>query len=162
MRPSSFVVCACRAACSMTPPPETKRSTTSCQWWGGARTARGPRTGPCETGTQALDVSLTLLPLSVLFVTPRPLFPARFSLFVVSVLISSWGAYWGEMGFFRLKRNENQLGVETLCSWATPLAFTQRNQPCDVDGANCAAAAWVVDPSVDVDAFRAARGLGSR
>lgn len=79
------------------------------------------------------------------------------------------------MGFFRLKRNENQLGIETLCSWATPLSFTQHNAPCDLDGDNCAAtsssakstsraeaAAVVVDPSADVAAFRQARGLPIR
>jgi len=79
------------------------------------------------------------------------------------------------MGFFRLKRNENQLGIETLCSWATPLSFTQHNTPCDLDGGNCAAtssstestnraeaAAVVVDPSADVATFRQARGLPVR
>jgi hypothetical protein len=87
-------------------------------------------------------------------------------------LLLSWGSYWGEMGYFRLKRNENQLGIETLCSWATPLSFTQHNKPCDLDGDNCAAssskrkshaeAAVVVDPSADVDSFRRARGLSAR
>lgn len=40
------------------------------------------------------------------------------------------GSYWGEMGFFRLKRGENQLGIEGNCAWATPKAFTEDNFPC--------------------------------
>lgn len=34
---------------------------------------------------------------------------------------NSWGSYWGDFGYFKLKLGENQLGMEgTPCSWATP------------------------------------------
>jgi len=35
---------------------------------------------------------------------------------------NSWGTWWGENGYFRLKRGSNNLGIETACSWATPHA----------------------------------------
>lgn len=34
---------------------------------------------------------------------------------------NSWGEYWGDRGFFRLRMHQNQLGIETNpCSWAVP------------------------------------------
>jgi len=33
---------------------------------------------------------------------------------------NSWGSYWGENGFFRIKMHHDNLGIETACSWATP------------------------------------------
>ena len=41
------------------------------------------------------------------------------------------------LGYFRLKRGENQLGVETMCSWALPGPWTTQNYPCFEDGSNC-------------------------
>ena len=50
---------------------------------------------------------------------------------------NSWGEYWGEMGYFRVVRGENQLGIEAACSWATPKSFTEINYGCFEDGSNC-------------------------
>jgi cathepsin X len=50
---------------------------------------------------------------------------------------NSWGQYWGELSFFRVKLGENQLGLEEGCSWATPASFTELNVPCNEDGSNC-------------------------
>jgi len=50
---------------------------------------------------------------------------------------NSWGSYWGEMGFFRVKRGENALGLEQECAWAKTAHFTESNYPCHEDGANC-------------------------
>jgi cathepsin X len=33
---------------------------------------------------------------------------------------NSWGTYWGEYGFFRLKMHHDNLGIETACVWAAP------------------------------------------
>jgi cathepsin X len=34
---------------------------------------------------------------------------------------NSWGHAWGEEGFFRIVRGVNNLGIESDCSWATPV-----------------------------------------
>jgi len=34
---------------------------------------------------------------------------------------NSWGTHFGESGFFRLIRGNNNLNIETQCAWATPL-----------------------------------------
>mmetsp|Transcript_15037 Transcript_15037/g.30423 ORF Transcript_15037/g.30423 Transcript_15037/m.30423 type:complete len:761 (+) Transcript_15037:318-2600(+) len=36
------------------------------------------------------------------------------------VVRNSWGAWWGENGWFRLALGENNLGIETECHWGTP------------------------------------------
>jgi len=38
---------------------------------------------------------------------------------------NSWGEYWGESGWLRLKRGENQLAIESHCAWAVPGSFTE-------------------------------------
>ena len=47
---------------------------------------------------------------------------------------NSWGAYWGEGGFFRVATGSNMLGIEAGISWATPGHFTVQNIPCSEDG----------------------------
>jgi len=34
---------------------------------------------------------------------------------------NSWGSYWGEMGFFRIKMHSDNLGIETDCDWGVPI-----------------------------------------
>ncbi len=34
---------------------------------------------------------------------------------------NSWGTYWGENGWMRVKMGINALGIESACSWATPV-----------------------------------------
>lgn len=64
------------------------------------------------------------------------------------VIRNSWGTYWGEEGFFRLIRGENNLAIESDCSWAVPkdtwttgeknyttkaeqdALFVSKNEPC--------------------------------
>jgi len=33
---------------------------------------------------------------------------------------NSWGMYWGEEGFFQIEMYQNNLGIETDCSWGVP------------------------------------------
>ncbi len=53
------------------------------------------------------------------------------------IIRNSWGEYWGELGFFRLKLGENQLGIESECVWAIPNSWTEINYPCFENGKNC-------------------------
>ena len=60
------------------------------------------------------------------------------------------------MGYVRLEMGHNVLGIESMCSWATPGTFTEVNFPCDEDGANCGPQiAKYIDPSDDMDLLTA-------
>jgi cathepsin X len=39
-------------------------------------------------------------------------------------LRNSWGTYWGDNGYAKIKMHEHNLGVEGSCSWATPVPET--------------------------------------
>uniref|UniRef100_A0A7R9SWC0 Peptidase C1A papain C-terminal domain-containing protein n=1 Tax=Polyblepharides amylifera TaxID=1486889 RepID=A0A7R9SWC0_9CHLO len=60
---------------------------------------------------------------------------------------NSWGEYWGEMGFFRIKRGENTLKIEVECAWVTPGKWSSTNYPCWESGENCEKVENFVDPS---------------
>mmetsp|Transcript_38710 Transcript_38710/g.81404 ORF Transcript_38710/g.81404 Transcript_38710/m.81404 type:complete len:358 (+) Transcript_38710:33-1106(+) len=53
------------------------------------------------------------------------------------IVRNSWGAYWGEQGFFRVVTGKNMLGLEHKVAWATPGSFTTENVPCSEDGKTC-------------------------
>jgi len=36
------------------------------------------------------------------------------------IIRNSWGTYWGENGYFRIKMHENNLRIEEDCSWIVP------------------------------------------
>ena len=46
------------------------------------------------------------------------------------IVRNSWGAYWGEMSYFRIVMGHNSLGIESEIAWATPATFTIENVPC--------------------------------
>lgn len=50
------------------------------------------------------------------------------------VIRNSWGEYWGNMGYMFLKLGENQLGIESECSWAVPDSWSETNVHCSEDG----------------------------
>jgi cathepsin X len=50
------------------------------------------------------------------------------------VIRNSWGEYWGNMGYMFLKLGENQLGIESECSWAVPEYWSETNIHCSEDG----------------------------
>jgi len=37
------------------------------------------------------------------------------------IVRNSWGSYWGENGFFKLRMHKHNLGIEDYCSWAIPI-----------------------------------------
>ncbi|CBJ28444.1 Cathepsin Z-like proteinase [Ectocarpus siliculosus] len=41
------------------------------------------------------------------------------------IVRNSWGEYWGEGGWFRIKRGDNQLLLESNCGWAVPGSWTE-------------------------------------
>jgi len=76
------------------------------------------------------------------------------------IIRNSWGQYWGEMGYVRVKMGHNILGIESEIAWATPGSWTTSNFPCSEDGKNCSpdepkyVAQTYVDPSRDVAAVQ--------
>ena len=94
---------------------------------------------------------------------------------------NSWGHYWGalvlrvrapvrvrvltrvalcagEMGFFRIERGNDTLGVESKCVWATPGSWTEMNTPCYEDGTNCIVEARYPEPGKQPEALRVPHG----
>jgi cathepsin X len=61
------------------------------------------------------------------------------------IVRNSWGEYWGELGFFRVRAGGNMLGLESECAWAIPAKYTTDNFPCGEDGKGC------TDDDVDPD-----------
>lgn len=72
---------------------------------------------------------------------------------------NSWGAYWGMMGYFKVVRGEDQIGIESACSWATLNSFSTSNYGCYEDGSNCISTTFVQDPADDVEGFLQKRNL---
>lgn len=64
------------------------------------------------------------------------------------IVRNSWGEFYGEMGYLRVTKGNNDLCLESSCSWATPATWTERNFPCFEDASNCAPTTGrYVDPS---------------
>jgi len=53
------------------------------------------------------------------------------------IVRNSWGEFWGDMGYVYVEKGKNALLLESMCSWATPKAWTEKNFACDEGGENC-------------------------
>eukprot|EP01051_Picozoa_sp_SAG22_P005042 SAG22_NODE_288_length_12949_cov_163.316265_12_plen_213_part_00 len=43
------------------------------------------------------------------------------------IVRNSWGEFWGDMGYVYVEKGNNALMLESMCSWATPKAWTEKN-----------------------------------
>lgn len=61
---------------------------------------------------------------------------------------NSWGTYWGEGGFFRIKMHERNLGIESDCTWAVPVEAHggEKRKPPASSASDPAAVVGVVAP----------------
>lgn len=55
------------------------------------------------------------------------------------IVRNSWGQFWGELGYIRVAKGNNDLGLESQCAWATVKSFTVNDNQvhCYEDGSNC-------------------------
>jgi cathepsin X len=77
------------------------------------------------------------------------------------IVRNSWGQYWGEMGFVRVKTGSNLLGIESTVAWATSGQFTVANNfACGEGGEGCGdddlphKTHLYADPSADIEAVQ--------
>jgi len=45
------------------------------------------------------------------------------------IVRNSWGTYWGEWGFFRIKMYVDNLGIETDCDFGIPIVESDMELP---------------------------------
>jgi len=45
------------------------------------------------------------------------------------IVRNSWGTYWGEWGFFRIKMFSDNLGIESDCDWGIPIVGDDSELP---------------------------------
>jgi len=75
---------------------------------------------------------------------------------------NSWGEFWGEMGYIRLVKGQDQLSIEDSCYWAVPGSWTTVNKPCYEDGSNCLAnIAQFPEPALTGVPLGLARSMGN-
>lgn len=63
---------------------------------------------------------------------------------------NSWGTYWGENGWFRIKMHHNNLGIEQDCDWGVPIP--DGSKPNDAEPDELSAMDWVMDTIHDTTA----------
>lgn len=102
--------------------------------------ACGIDAGPLRDYTTGIAKGLSILQDHVISVVGWGTDPEEGTYWIIR---NSWGEFWGENGYARVKTGWRSLAVEESCVWAVPEAFTapeKKNQfPCHEDGKNCLA-----------------------
>jgi len=69
------------------------------------------------------------------------------------IIRNSWGTYWGEEGYAKIRMDGKNLGVDRTCSWATPAPMTTFNSDAVADFVIPTNGLYTTDPSVTPGSF---------
>lgn len=67
---------------------------------------------------------------------------------------NTWGATWGEGGFFRMKRGTDEFGIESICEVASPIILDNLNGGIELDPSAIPPNGNVVIPYAPISEFQ--------
>ena len=90
-------------------------------------------TTPVSSYPGGIFSQFTLIPLPnhIVSITGWGTDPAYGAYWIVR---NSWGTYWGENGYAKVKMGSHNLGIEDACSWATPTKRPREVKSASGDG----------------------------